>query len=302
MEAMKNHAGKMVQLDSEKKQINKNLKSAKVITAKNDKVFAGYGTQEISNVHSDPEKTIEEMQNLLNAEANKQSKVQEHNGDVSKSKTGAYIALFLCCVDGIFFSTSFISVQYLSGAVPENELNSLRFLTTAIITLPFIFNYKIDMLLPRSQWKILVVACILGVVNNSTLYTAAIYLPVGTVSAICTATTIIVLACISPCIEKQLKPITFIGALVAVVGILLLSQPEFLMFPKVEIRNTSWVSPCLSLCENGTVAEEGGSMWNFLTSSGLGYALAMTSGIAISLNLHVMKSCVAEINPFCMIM
>ena len=166
---------------------------------------------------------------------------QNEDKEKSLKKSDVYIALFLCLFAVAIYSVSFISVQYLSGVVPENELNTWRFLIAAILSAPFVTKSDVKFLVPKSKGLLFLAICAFTVAFNSTLYTACIYLPVGTAYGMCTATSINI------CSERTFQPKMYIGATVCLLGIILLVQPTFLKFPAVEIRNTSWKSPCLPL-------------------------------------------------------
>ena len=138
---------------------------------------------------------------------------------------------------------------------------------------------------------------------NSTLYTACIYLPVGTVCGICTATSIIAMAFITIYSNRTFQPKMYIGATVSFIGIILLIQPEFLMFPVVEVRNTSWESPCLPRNnETDLHRNQTKRTVTTLSDSMLGYTLAAASGIIMAIYLQLQKYYVTDADPFAMTM
>ena len=226
---------------------------------------------------------------------------KNHDKEKGTRKADLYLALILCSVVVVIFSVSFISVQYLSGAVPENELNSWRFLVSAITAAPFLLRSGSKIVIPRAKSHLFVLICFLTVAYNSTLYTASIYAPVGTVSGIFTGTNLIFISLITICIESKFKPKMYIGPAISFVGIILLVQPEFLMFPAVTVRNTSWESPCL-LHENITKMylneterlQESQSQSN----TWLGYVLALGSGLITGLYAQVGKYYVTDSDAF----
>ena len=93
---------------------------------------------------------------------NEQSKMLGMKWDKEKTlkKTEVYFAVSLCVFAVAIYSVSFISVQYLSGAVPENELNSWRFLAAAIMSAPFVTKTNSKILVPKSKWHIFLAICV----------------------------------------------------------------------------------------------------------------------------------------------
>ena len=238
---------------------------------------------------------------------NEQSKIPEmkQNKDKEKSlkKSDVYIALFLCLFEGAIYSVSFITVQYLSGAIPENELNMWRFLIAAILSAPFVTKSDGNFFVPKSKGLLFLAICAFTVAFNSTLYTACIYLPVGTAFGMCTATSIIAMAIITICSERTFQPKMYIGATVCLLGIILLVQPTFLMFPAVEVRNTSWKSPCLPLSNVTSMHQnQTEETVTALSDSMLGYTFAAASGVVMAIHFVLQKYYVADANPFAMTM
>ena len=86
-------------------------------------------------------------------------------------------------------------------------------------------------------------------------------------------------------------------------GIILLVQPTFLMFPAVEVRNTSWKSPCLPL-SNATSMHQNQTEETVtaLSDSMLGYTFAAASGVVMAIHFVLQKYYVADANPFAMTM
>ena len=236
---------------------------------------------------------------------NEQPKIPEmkQNEDKEKSlkKSDVYIAFSLCLFAVVTYSVSFISVQYLSGAVPENELNTWRFLIAAILSAPFVTKSGGQFLVPKSKGLLFLGICASNVAFNSTLYTACINLPVGTAYGMCTATSIIAMAIITICSERTYQPKMYIGSTVCLLGVILLVQPTFLMFPAVEVRNTSWKSPCLPLSNATNMPQNQTEETAMaLSDSALDYTLAAASGVLLSILLQLQKCYVIDANPFAM--
>ena len=122
------------------------------------------------------------------------------------NKQRMLIALFLCLFDVVPFCISFASVQYLCGAVGHNELNSCRYFFTAIIAAPFAISSDKKQFIPTSKCLIFLMLCMASITTMSTLYAAAIYIPIGTTYAISTASSIVSCAVFTPLFEKQCRP------------------------------------------------------------------------------------------------
>ena len=227
----------------------------------------------------------------------------EQNEDKEKllKKRDVYVAFSLCLFSVVIYSVSFISVQYLSGVVPENELNTWRYLIGAILSAPFVTKSGGKFLVPKSKGILFLGICASNMAFNSTLYTACINLPVGTAYGMCTATSIITMAIITICSERTFQPKMYIGATVCLLGVILLVQPTLLMFPAVEVRNTSWKSPCLPL-SNATNMHQNQTEETAmaLSDSALDYTLAAASGVVLAILLQLVKYYVVDANPFAM--
>ena len=227
----------------------------------------------------------------------------KENGDKEKSlkKSDVYVAFTLCLFSVAVYSVSFISVQYLSGSIPENELNTWRFLIAAILSAPFVTKSDGKFLVPKSKGIIFLGICASTVAFNTTMYTACINLPVGTAYGMSKATSIITMAVITICCDRTFQPKMYIGAIVCLLGIILLVQPTFLMFPAVEVRNTSWKSPCFPL-SNATNMHQNQTEETAMafSDSALDYILAAASGVLWAILLQLLKYYVVDTNPFAM--
>ena len=283
--------------DSSKCKDNASEKST--ILSKKEDIRTNYhtGSSTLANEHSNvlPNGELEMLGNghpkMVETKQNKDKEKTLNNRDVC-------FALFWCLFAIVVNSFSYTSAQYLSGAVPVNELNTWKFLVSAAMSAPFVIKSNDNMLIPKSKWHLFLAICVHLVAYNSTLFTACIYLPVGTVSGMFTATSIIVMAFITMCSDRTFQPKMYVGATVSFLGTIFLIQPEFLMFPVVEVKNISWESPCLPF--SNTNQTEGPVVAQ--SDSVVGYTLAVTSGVIMAIYIKLQKCYVADANPFALTM
>lgn len=239
---------------------------------------------------SEPHKT--EKTELLDGQA----PVSAETAGESKPAHSSYL---ICFVYGMFmlsvmiFCLSHISVQYLGGAIPENELNAIRFGIGTFMSAAFLATVdRKNWLIALKQWPVFFFVVVFGCLYNGTLYTAAAYAPLGVVGGLSLATAIITNAFLSICVKSERKLCHYISAVIAVTGIILLAQPDFIFHPSSEGKNatTSWVSPCLLEVHPSEDEPE--------LSKGTGMILAVASGIVMAFKYHVMRHMTHTHNPF----
>ena len=230
------------------------------------------------------------------------------DGDDSDKKTPffkivvAYV-VSLFCVAGSCASVA--SVPILAGSIQEFELNAWRFAFQMLTPLPLIIHQRASLKIPRSVWHFTALYLLCYVTYNATYYTAAIYLPVGTMSGLSSTFIIIINAFLSVCIAKERKLHLYLAAAISSVGIIILVQP------KPMFRNTSlhrnppsnWSSPCLpqnthhNPYSNVSVPLDGDTLQN-TDKQWLGYVLLVISSVTVAIALRLVARIVHAANPF----
>ena len=102
----------------------------------------------------------------------------------------------------LFYSASFASVQYLGGAVPDNELNALRFITTAVSVCPLLIMQKRTLKVPTSVWLPLVISSMMSVFYNFAMYASPLFIPLGEVGGLSTCGAMVWNAFSSICVNS----------------------------------------------------------------------------------------------------
>ena len=174
------------------------------------------------------------------------------NVDIAQKKwTRVFFAYALCVASMILACASIACVQVLAGAVPEFELNAWRFGANLMIITPVTLFRKCDVRVPKAKLPYLIVLFFTANIFNITYYESAVYLPVGTVFAVSNSVVIIGNALLSICIKSERKLPLYIGAVVVVIGLFMITQPPF-MFPGDILPSApaiNWTSPCITAIE-----------------------------------------------------
>ena len=229
------------------------------------------------------------------------SKVDFHSIAVTsdrKTETGTEktfrktIVAYIVCISSMVLSClSIASVQVLGGAIPEFELNAWRFGVQVFLISPVIIYRRCDLIVPKR--KLLLLFAMFFVYNafNVVYFTAAIYLAIGTVFGITNCTTIASNAILSVCIKQDRKMFLYLGAILAIIGILMMTQPPFMfpgnLLPPSPVTNFS--SPCVDIVKEGTTVRD---------MEYMGYIFAVLSGLALCAIFHGMSKLVTEVNTF----
>ena len=121
-------------------------------------------------------------------------RIEQGTLELETTKKKWKITLFayaLCISSMILACASIACVQVLGGAIPEFELNAMRFGTNFVIILPIILFKKCDIKMPKSSVPHMVALFFCSNIFNITYYEAAVYIPVGTVFAVYSSIVII---------------------------------------------------------------------------------------------------------------
>ena len=151
------------------------------------------------------------------------------------------MSMFLCCA-------SVSCVQVLGGAIPEFELNAWRFMINFLVSLPVVMCQKCDVIVPRSKLPHMVAQFFFALLYNVTYYEAALYLPVGTAFALNNSVVVAGNAALSICFKGERKLPLYLGAVLVIIGLLMMTQPSF-MFPGGILPPApvvDWTSPCIT--------------------------------------------------------
>ena len=187
-----------------------------------------------------------------------------------------FVALLL--IAGLCSSVA--SVQVLDGAIPEFELNTWRFAFQIIVPIPFMIWHKSSLYIPRGKWFAVLAITLLYVGYNLCYYTAATYVPAGTLKGLNDTYIILISVVLTVCIKEERKPHVYVSALIGLVGVFCLTQPGN-TGKKSEMPATlfNWTSPCKisgNISDSQTLPQTGstspGNEW-------FGYVLLLVSGI-----------------------
>ena len=204
-------------------------------------------------------------------------------------------AYVIAILSYVLSCASLVCVQVLGGAVPEFQLNAWRFGMQLMLVFPINIYRKCDLKVPRRKLPLIFAMFFLYNVFNITYYTGVIYVAVGTVFGIASTITIAANVVLSICIKKDRKIPLYVGATLALIGLIMMIQPEF-MFPGDILHSapkTNYTSPCVF--ETGIVEGLGNTDIN---KQWLGYIFAVISGAIVVGILHGMSNVVSEVSSF----
>ena len=193
------------------------------------------------------------------------------------------------------YSFGLPSVQILDGAVPEFELNAVRFFVQIIISSPFILYYKPSLWIPKEHIKEFFLFIIVQNIVNISYYTAPVYLPVGTLEGTKVAVTICcnVLAAF---LMKVGDKSGFVAAATSIIGALLMVQPGFIFHNANLYRHppTNWTSECVTLSmpniSHRHLVDDSAVVWEDSHSNEwIGYLLVLVAGLTVSATLILLQ-------------
>ena len=203
-----------------------------------------------------------------------------------------FIAAFLTIT---VYSMGLPSVQVLDGAVPEFELNSVRFLVQMIITSPFILYYRPSLWIPKEYIKEFVIYVSVQNVLNLCYYTAPLYLPLGTLEGVRVAVTIFCNLLAALVINGSTDG-SYLAAAICIVGALLMAQPDFIFqYAELYIHPpTNWTSECKTPDVQNVSSEhlldhDEFPLENSFNNTWIGYLLIVAAGFSFSVFLIVNK-------------
>ena len=234
--------------------------------------------------------TSEKLSNYKSIDTSEESQEKKHIYQV--------MVAYVVCVSSMVLSCASVAcVQVLGGAVPEFELNAWRFGVQVILLLPVTLYRKCDLNVPRSKLPVLFAMFLVFNASNVVYFSAAIYLAVGTVSGIANSLNIAGNALMSIFIKDDRNIQLYIGTVLVIVGLLLMTQPPFMfpgnIFPPVPEKN--FTSPCLiTEIGNSTEGVENPAM----NKQCLGYILAVLGGILFFIMFQGMSNIVTEVSSF----
>ena len=218
------------------------------------------------------------------------------------AKKISVFGIWLVCVIIVCFSLA--CVQVLDGAVPPFELNAWRFGIQLIFTLPVIGYNKWDVKMDLKKIPLQAFVAIMINLTNIFYFTAAEYIPVGEIAVAGNCTIITLTSILSICVKDQRKLPLYLGAGLAIVGMVLMFQPNFLfkgahLPPPPEVN---WTSPCVppknvTPFDNST--EEIDVMLHIKThlpSYVVGYILVVLYAVSTTSCYYAIKPLVVDVN------
>jgi len=155
---------------------------------------------------------------------------------------------------GIFLTVSIASlslpcVQVLDDVIPRFELNALRFGGQLTLMIPVVGWSKCDVGInvSKKQCPTLILLFLSNVIGNLLYFSAATYLPVGTLLGLLQTSALLCNVVISIFKASDRHIFLYIAALVSSMGCLFITQPVFMFGGSglyVNTAPTNWTSPC----------------------------------------------------------
>ena len=200
----------------------------------------------------------------------------------------------------IFNAFGGASCQVLGGAIPKFELNAWRFGVQFIIMIPISIYRKSDIKVPRSGLLLVIFNIFLVNAVNIMLYTAYIYLSIGLADGLMYSLIIAGNAVLSICIKSDRKLILYIAAALALLGLVLMIQPDFLFsganLPPPPVANS--VSPCIAQTSTNHNNQTIAMKHDAPQGQTLGYIYILGTSICLSAHFHTCSKMVQDVHPF----
>jgi drug/metabolite transporter (DMT)-like permease len=196
------------------------------------------------------------------------------------------------------------AVQVLNGAVPEFQLNAWRFAVQWLLMIPVVIIRGCELKIPCKKLPLMGLTILLLNAVNVFLFTAYIYLPLGLADGLTNAVILTGNAALSICIKTDRKLTLYLGAVLCLIGLVLMVQPEFI-FSGVDLPPppvTNWTSPCVGnvirMSSTGTTGQSATPTRIGLPPDVLGYVFALIASGLIIAYYHAISRLVSDVDPF----
>ena len=159
------------------------------------------------------------------------------------------LALVLLLGSQTLIELAGVSAQILHGAVPNLELNLLRYgLLLLLVVIPIILKQRIDVRLPRKKVPFMFFGALAATALNISYFAAAKDVALGTLSAMVAGIAIALNTLTSICIKAERSAYLYGGAVIAFIGLILMAQPDFLFHHTATNEvHLSWTPPCVQM-------------------------------------------------------
>ena len=187
--------------------------------------------------------------------------------------------------------------QILDGLIPVFELNAWRYVAEVFMSAWLVVFMRRDVQISYIKFPWMILLAVLGVIMNTTYYSAAIYLPIGILELFMTSISYIATLLLSKrFLYKQTVCFQYVAFLVILIGQFLLLQPCFL-FQAARCHNDLSIS--INATNKSINAEQEyitSSSSSSSSSSLIGYVLVIVASLASSLRQFVYRCQVPDIS------
>ena len=178
-----------------------------------------------------------ELENLINPDIPDGDLDKEKHSSQCLAKVKGFVGVMASILSAV---VSYTSVQLLERAIPDFELNSIRFGLASICILPILLIKRIPVLIPRDQIQGTIGYGIFVFGEIGTTYVAVTYIPVSHLDAIkLTAAVSSGLILFSVLWEEKLTVSKISFALLGVCGLICVTQPDFIFHSHHLTSNSS---------------------------------------------------------------
>ena len=221
---------------------------------------------------------------------------------LDKSLVWVVYAFVLLITSHVVRALTSLCSQVLDRAVPKFELNALRFGILLVAFMPIIIKKKVNVLVPKAKVPFLLLSVSAANIQNLCYYVATEHTHVRVLSAMVASIAIALNTLASICIKAERSIYLFIGAVMAITGLIFMAQPAFL-FSSSASRDVkfNWTSPCVHEIFPDTSVrphKAPNMMSDTITHESL--LLILLSSFFIVLQVHCLKKVIVEgqmINP-----
>ena len=148
---------------------------------------------------------------------------------VTRNNNNVVTAYIVACLCVLGSCTSTICAQLLDKVVPMFELNAFRFVSQMVISLGFALPTNTTLQVERNQWLQLLLIILVYTAYSVMYFTATTFIPVATLSGLENTSVIITVVIISLCTRTRNQTHVYVAAFLSLVGLLMLTQPHWLV-------------------------------------------------------------------------
>ena len=225
---------------------------------------------------------------------------------------GYFFLAFLIVSDTVGLSCA----QALGGIIPVFELNLWRFMCQLLLVLALIIPQGMHILPQKKHVMYLIGRCLHASWYNSMVFTAVLYLPVGTQAGLQESFTMIFTGLIAVILWRKCELPVMCAVVICIIGIILVTQPAFIFQGTLLEHSSSGYHPVCKVQlkeasgdQNESIFTPNDTTLSFYNATEIapsddkpqeiiGYILTLSVSASCSIMLYVMSIKLSDLDPF----